>query len=105
MLNLIRSDNFETEVLEFKGIVLVDFFADWCGPCRMLMPIIEELAEKNESIKFAKINVDESKELAEKFDIRNLPTLIMFNNGKVVARKIGSLTKFEMENLLKNTKV
>lgn len=78
--------NFETEVIKFPGAVLVDFFAVWCGPCQMLGPIVEKLAEvnKDKNVKIGKVNVDENPELANKYEIMSVPTILLFKNGKIV---------------------
>ncbi len=87
---LVTEKNFGSEVLKSKKPVLVDFYADWCGPCRMLAPIIAEIAkEKAERLKVCKVDSDKSKELANKYNIRSIPTLILFKEGKEVARSIG----------------
>lgn len=97
----ITNENFEYEVLESKKTVLVDFYADWCGPCKMLSPIIEEIAKENENIKIAKINVDNEQEIAMKYQVMSIPTLIVINNGKETKRSVGLIDKYEIENLLK----
>jgi thioredoxin 1 len=101
---LVNADDnsFSEEVLECGGVVFVDFYADWCGPCRVLLPIINEVSEEIPSVKFVKINVDESPQVAREYEVRNLPTLLTFNAGKVVNRHVGSLTKIEIEHFVKN---
>ena len=92
-------DNFEKEVLKAKGLVLVDFFATWCGPCRMMAPIIEELAGEYEGkAKIGKLDVDQSPEMAEKYGVQSIPTLIFFKDGEVVDNLLGFQSK---ENLTK----
>lgn len=93
-------ENFETQVLNSDKPILVDFWATWCGPCMMLAPVLEEIAEENDSIKVGKVNVDEQPELAQKFKIASIPTLILFKEGKQVKKEIGLLSKAELENLI-----
>jgi len=98
--NLTR-DNFEKEVLESKGTVLVDFWAPWCMPCRMLSPIVDEVGEEVSSAKIAKINVDEQESLAARYDVMNIPTLIVFKDGKEVNRSVGVIPKNDILNMLR----
>lgn len=102
MLVVAQQNNFQEEVLESSQIVLVDFYATWCGPCRMLMPILEELEGQNPNLKIVKVNVDEENELANTYEIRNLPTLLIFKNGNIVSRNVGSATKFEIEEWIRS---
>ena len=89
MLELTK-DSFKTEVLEAKGPVIVDFNAEWCGPCQAQAPIIEEAAEAmGDSCKFASVNIDDEDELAEQYEIASIPCLILFRDGKEVDRKVG----------------
>ena len=85
----IHSDNFEQEVIQSEKSVLLDFWAPWCGPCRMLGPIIDEIAEEREDIKVCKVNVDEEPELASRYGIMTIPTLMVFSGGEVTAQSIG----------------
>ena len=86
--------NFDTEVLQSKLPVLVDFWAEWCGPCRMLSPIIDELAtEFSGKAKVGKVNVDQNQMIAERYGIRSIPTLILFKNGEIIEQIVGSQTK------------
>lgn len=100
VINL-NSENFENEVLKYEGTVIVDFFATWCNPCKMQSPIIDEIAEeKNGIIKVCKLNVDEAIDLAEKYDVMSIPTIIIFNKGNVQKEFIGLTSKEEIENSL-----
>ena len=89
----ITKDNFESEVLQYPGTVLLDFWASWCGPCRMLSPIVEEVSEERTDIKVGKINVDEEEELAERFNVMSIPMLVLFRNGKKVSESVGARPK------------
>lgn len=94
---VLTKENFEEEALKSDKPVLVDFYATWCGPCKMIAPIIEEIAEENDTVKICKINTNEEPELARMFNIMYIPTLIVFKNGKETARKSGFMSK---ENIL-----
>ena len=97
----LTNQNFEEEVLKSELPVLVDFFATWCGPCKMIAPVIEEIAERYEGkIKVGKVNVDEENELAMKYQIASIPTLVLFKDGKVVNTKIGLCSKSEIESMI-----
>ena len=96
----ITNKNFDQEVLASDKPVLVDFWATWCGPCRMLAPIIEEIAESRSDIKVGKVNVDEEGELAVRFGIASIPTVIVFKNGDIAAQAIGYRPRAEIEALL-----
>ena len=97
---IITKDNFKSEVLEHKGTVLVDFWADWCGPCRMLSPIVDEVAAENPGIKVGKINVDEQQELSAQFGIMSIPTLLVFKDGKKISESIGLIPKEQIEKMI-----
>lgn len=97
----LTQENFEQEVLQSQKPVLVDFWASWCGPCRMLAPVIEEIAEKNEDIKVGKVNVDEQPELAQKYGISSIPALYFFREGEVVHTSIGLQPRESIEAQLK----
>ena len=97
---IITKDNFKAEVLDYKGTVLVDFWADWCGPCRMLSPIVDEVANENPNIKVGKINVDEQQELSSQFGIMSIPTLLVFKDGKKISESIGLIPKEQIEKML-----
>jgi thioredoxin 1 len=96
----ITKENFESEVLNSDKPVLVDFWASWCGPCQMLAPVIEELADEVKETKICKINVDEQPELAMRFQVMTIPTLIVFNDGKEVNKSVGLSPKEEILELL-----
>lgn len=93
--------NFEGEVLNYNGVVLVDFWASWCGPCKTVSPIIDELAEEySGKLKIGKVNVDEESELASNFAIVSIPTVIVFKNGKIEERLVGAYSKDSYEDLI-----
>lgn len=96
----ITKDNFKQEISEYKGTVLLDFWASWCGPCRMLSPIVDQVAEERTDIKVGKVNVDEEMELAAAFKIVNIPTLVVLKDGKVTAQSVGAISKDKILQLL-----
>lgn len=96
----ITNENFEKEVMQSDQTVLIDFWASWCAPCKMLSPIIEELAAELTDKKICKVNVDEQPELAEKFQIMSIPTLVVIKDGTVINRKSGAMPKAAIQNLL-----
>ena len=99
---IITKENFESEVLKSDIPVLVDFWATWCGPCRMLAPVIEEIAEEYAGkVKVGKIDVDQQGELAMQFRVASIPTLMVFKDGKVVNQALGYMPKAKVEALLK----
>ena len=96
----ITKDNFENEVLKSDKPVLADFNADWCGPCQMLKPILEELSESYEGYKFVSINIDDEDELAEEYDVASIPCLVIFKDGAETERSIGMKPREALEELL-----
>ena len=97
MVNKLDNSNFKEFLSDNSGTVLVDFYAEWCGPCKMIAPIVEELSEELTGVTFAKINVDQAGEIAAAFNVMSIPTLIVFKDGKEYKRLIGYNTK---ENLI-----
>ena len=101
MITTITKQNFENEILKADKPVLVDFWASWCGPCRMLGPTIDEIAAEHPEIKVCKINIDEEAELAIRHGVMSVPTLMVFKNGKITQTAIGVRQKEEILDLLK----
>ena len=97
----VTSENFEKEVLQSDKPVLIDFYADWCGPCKMLSPIVDEVAEENTDIKVVKINVDNAQDLAMKYQVMSIPTLVVIKDGREVNRSVGLIDKSEVISLIK----
>lgn len=97
----IQDDEFDTEVLNSETPVLVDFWAEWCGPCKMLAPLLEEVASSYEGkLKVVKVNVDQNRATASRFAVRGLPTLMLFKNGEVETTKVGAMSKSQIEALI-----
>lgn len=96
----ITNENFEAEVLKSDKPVLLDFWAEWCGPCRMVGPILEQIAEERSDIKVGKINVDEQTELSGKFQVMSIPTLVVVKDGQIVNKSVGAQPKPELLKLL-----
>ncbi len=96
----VTSENFEREVLQSEKTVLIDFYADWCGPCKMLSPIVTEVAKENSDIKVVKIDVDAEQDLAIEYQIMSIPTLVVIKNGNEVNRAVGLIDKSEILSLI-----
>lgn len=96
----VTDNNFDAEVLESSTPVLVDFWAPWCGPCRVIAPSLEEIAHERDDIRIVKLNVDENQQTAAKYDVLSIPTLILFKNGQVAHKVIGALPKQRLEQEL-----
>lgn len=99
----LNSDNFNEETTNTDKLVLIDFFANWCGPCKMLSPIISEIAENYaDSVKVCKVNVDENQDLAQKYNIMSIPTLIFMKDGNILKNTVGFCSKSELDNIIKD---
>lgn len=96
----VNKENFEKEVLNSDKKVLADFNADWCGPCKMLKPIVEEFADTNDEIKVVSINIDDEDELAEKYSVSSIPCLVVFDKGKEVKRNVGLISRDDIDSLI-----
>ena len=103
MTTSVNNETFTNEVLEQTKLVLVDFWAEWCGPCKQISPILEEIAQnKANKITIAKINIDENPRIATDYGIRSIPTMLLFNNGELKDTKVGALQKQELNDWIKN---
>ncbi len=96
----ITKENFKQEVMQSDKPVLLDFWAGWCGPCRMLSPVVDAFAEENAGVKVGKVNVDEQRELASQFQVMSIPTLVVMKNGKVTARQVGVVPKEKIQAMI-----
>ena len=101
---VITKENFKSEVLDAQGTVLVDFWADWCGPCRMLSPVVDEIADEVTGKKVGKINVDEQTELAMRFGVSSIPMLAVIKDGKIVSKSVGYRPKADIAAMIDGIK-
>ena len=96
----VNKSNFEEEVIKSEKRVLVDFNADWCGPCKMLRPVLDEIAENNDNIKIVSVNVDFNESLAKEYNVFSIPCLVLIENGKEINRSVGMIPKSDVEKLI-----
>ena len=97
----ITNENFESSILESEKTVLLDFYADWCGPCRMVSPIVDEIAEEHSEYTVGKINVDDNPDLASRYSVMSIPTLLVLKNGEIVDQSVGAKSKDQILAMLK----
>ncbi|MCD8107710.1 MAG: thioredoxin [Oscillospiraceae bacterium] len=100
MLTVLTNENFEAEVMNSTKPVIIDFWAEWCGPCRMMSPIVDEIAGEHEEYKVCKCNVDEAPQLANKFKVTAIPTIVMIKDGRLAATSVGYMPKEELLDAL-----
>lgn len=101
-LKIVDEDSFDSEVLKHESLVVVDFSAEWCGPCKKQLPVLENFASENPALKIVKIDIDESPSLASKYGIRSIPSLVFFNNGKIVNMRMGLINSSALKTLVDN---
>ena len=102
MVKIINSNEFDSEIKD--GVVFVDFFATWCGPCRMLSPVVDEVSNEISDVKFLKVDVDENNEIAARYNIMSIPTLIILKDGDVINKHTGLLSKSDLINFINENK-
>lgn len=98
----INKNNFDSEIMKSEKLVLLDFYADWCGPCRMVSPLVDEIAEENPQVLVGKINVDEEPELAQAFGVASIPMLAVMKNGKIISQSSGAKPKAQILAMLES---
>lgn len=99
-VTILTKDNFKQEVMESPKKVLIDFYADWCGPCQMVSPVVDEIAEERQDVHVCKVNVDEQQELAQAFGVSSIPTLVVVEHGKLVQHTVGAVPKEKILDML-----
>lgn len=97
----LTTENFDQEVLQAGQTVLVDFYADWCGPCKMMGPVVEEISNEETAVKVCKINIDEEMEVAQKYGVMSIPTFIAFKNGEIAGKQIGAVPKSRLQDMIR----
>ena len=100
MVHMLNKDNYEQEVMKAEGTVLVDFYADWCGPCKMQGPIVEQLAEERTDVKFCKLNIDEAMQIAMSLGITSIPTIMVVKDAEITFKQAGLMQKAQLAALL-----
>lgn len=100
----LTKDNFDTEIKQYAGVSLIDFYADWCGPCKMVSPIVDALAEEQDAYKICKVNVDDEPELASAFGVMSIPTLVVIKDGEIADTHIGLASKNKILAMLDSAK-
>ena len=96
-ISAVTDNNFQAEVIESETPVLVDFWAPWCGPCRMVAPVLQEIASERDDMRIVKLNVDENQQTAAQFEVLSIPTLILFRNGQVATKVVGAMPRKRLE--------